>query len=364
MAKRKAEVVPDKPCKQPIKTMGKLNVAICIPLTAISGSNARNLEQVTHIVYQIARACTIFNVVEIVVLDVPEPRSTAQESLLGQGGKKKTFDFADEDITPEQTHAPQYSLEAILLSQMLQFFVTPPYLVKSLFNQSPVATTRNVAKQLGYAAKLPKISTLPFMGNNKVYRDYKEGLSIAKETPRTAGKSGKGKKLTVTRYVNIGEREPLELIQSQLVPVNARVTVDLKNRKVVSPQTAYGIQGALGRFGYHVRVCKRFTSVFTESAVGDEGYTLCVYVSSQDFQGNDQQTSAVQNMEEYKLENSKEEGTVLLMFGKYSDLSRSFDLDKGELGLENAAEMFDSRLKIPTGMRTEDAALVALAKVC
>ena len=48
------------------------------------------------------------------------------------------------------------------------------------------------------------------MQNNQVYKDFKEGMIIPRETPLMKKKNKKTKsdhKITVSKYVNIGEKK-------------------------------------------------------------------------------------------------------------------------------------------------------------
>jgi predicted SPOUT superfamily RNA methylase MTH1 len=382
MAKRKAEAVIEeaKETKKPVKTSPTTQVSLCIPSTAISGRNARNLEQITQIAYQIAKASTIYNVVEIVVLDIPEAQQEAAEKPLemsgNKGGKKIKFNFSDEDILAESAPAPVEAVSeeleksdsnSYLLASLLQFFVTPPYLVKSIFSPIHNVNNKTILKKLQYAQKLPKITTLPFMSNNDVYKDFKEGLAIAKETPKVVNKKDKSKKIKattkigVTRYVNIGEAEPLELKTKREIPVNSRVTVDLKNKTIVSPLEAYGVSGNKSSFGYYIRMCKKFNAVFTESSV-PEGYSASYYVNCDDFHTSNSKIQDYVKIPKVDQIPSTE-SHILLILGNYRDLELSFNADKVNLaGVENVGQMFDGQLSIPQGVRVEDGSLIALSK--
>ncbi|CAH2355182.1 putative methyltransferase [[Candida] railenensis] len=388
MAKRKAET-ESKSVKKPTKTQPEVSYTLCVPSTVISSSNAKNLEQITSIAYQIARTATIYNVGEIVVLDVPSlaQREAILEKeskvvVLGstdKGGKKIKFndDMADvvgkptpkeediEDIEPEQDMPAGSSItkdipnenSAMLVATLLQYFITPPYLANSLFASS------EFKNKLKYAKNLPKISTLPFMSNNDVWKNYREGLTIPKHTPKVVTKSKKKispkNKLSTTKYVNVGLAQPLEISTGE-VPVNVRVTVDLKNKTIVSPAEAYGVIGNKSSFGYHVRVSKSFTSIFTESTVPD-GYSSSIYVNCDNYFGKETGTE----LAEFDRGNIHVKGgNVLLILGNWLDIEYSFSREKGNLeGVESADQMFDGELKVPDGVKIEDAALISLTKV-
>ncbi|ODV97840.1 hypothetical protein PACTADRAFT_63451 [Pachysolen tannophilus NRRL Y-2460] len=336
---------------KPIKKMSPVTYTVCVPSTCISRSNTKNLQQVTHVAYQLARTCTAYNVGEIVVLDIPEERNHEKEQeqpeVVSQSSKKIKFNFDDNaTITNGNSQKHAISDSAMLLATLLQFFITPPYLRKASFKHDSL-------KNFEYAKKLPKLSNLPFMSNNKVYNNYKEGLTIHK---KAFSKKKNNSKLEFTKYVNIGEKEALELNGPE-VPVNVRVTVDLKEKKIISPIDAYGIIGAKSSFGYHVRIAKSFSSVFTESSYSD-GYSQSVYINCGDYFYN--------NKVEFKeLTFDTQSGNILLIFGKWTDLDSSFQNDKELIsrGIESAKEMIDGELKIVEGCRVEDGVLIGLTKI-
>lgn len=356
--------------KKPSKSAGAVQTSLCIPSSIISKSNARNLEQITYVAYQVAKAATIYNVSEIVVLDVPsvEERENKAEvdsqkavKLAGEKGNVKIkFNISNEDIiretssdsttaTEELKENPENENNSLLFATLLQFFVTPPYLVKGVFAAS------KFNKKFKFAEKLPKLSTLPFMTNNNVISDFKEGLTIPKHTPKIIKKSKKVsalKKLKVTRYVNTGGATPLEL-NGQEVPVNVRVTVDIQNKKIVSPQTAYGVSGSKASFGYFVRFAKNFSSIFTELSFPG-GYTESVFINADNY-FNPTGNATLPQAEKATG------GQILFVVGNLHDLEYSFAQDAIP-GVGKATEMFDSEITVPAGLRIEDAALVGLTK--
>lgn len=349
MAKRKSEVV-DKPTKKPHKSLPETQFSICIPSTIISSSNARNLQQITNIAYQISKILTIYNVPEIIILDVPsiEDRNKIIEKQATPAVRlDKKIKFNEVLVDAEETESSiersdKNENNSELLANLLQFFITPPYLTKPIFKPE-------IIKKFTYADKLPKISTLPFMNNNEVSKNFKEGITIAKKSP---GKKKKNK-LKVTKYVNIGESTPFEL--SIEVPVNVRVTVDLVNKKIVSPLTAYGTVGSKSSFGYFTRIVKTFNEIFTKSAIA-EGYTSSVYIDCDDYFSNKVDFSA--ELPTFTKENNK----VLLVFGNPKDLEFSFNQDKS-LDLPDFKQLFDQTLSIPTNIKIEDAVMIALTKL-
>lgn len=376
---KKGEAKKEVSTKVPSKALPSRRFALCIPSSIISASNAKNLEQITYVAYQVAKAATIYNVVEVVILDIPSPeeqerleeREATKVVLLSsdKGGKKIKFNLNDKEaIEPpreKDSQADDYTSRSsqhvadpnngLLFATLLQFFMTPPYLVKAVFGSSEFLS------KLKYARKLPKISTLPFMGNNNVFSDFKEGLTVPKKALKIKKKNKKpvSRKFNSTKYVNIGLDAPLVL--SLEVPVNVRVTVDIKNKKVVSPAQAYGVVGAHLAFGYHVRLCKKFSAVFTECSI-PAGYTQSIYVRSDDYFSSS--ATAASKLPAVLASSMPAEGTILLVVGNIKDLDYSFALDKQSFpSLESSVLFFDGQLPVPDSTRIEDAALIALSKL-
>lgn len=321
-----------------------LKVSICIPSSSIREQNSLNLFQATTVAYQIARLATIFHVVEVIVLDIPEPRGETKNSPTQNsttlGNKIK---FSEQSEAPSHASSSEIrGKDSFVLATLLQFFVTPPYLVKALFKPSE-------RKLLKHAMKLPKLTCLPIMNAGREHQ-FREGLSIPKRTPKSNTKGKKTKplrKLQVTRYVNIGASKPMILDQD--VPVNVRLTVDLRAKKVVSPQIAYNCQNRL--FAYTVRYARTISSIFTELCISG-GYTETVFVGADDFfQKCDRK---------FPKFTKHQTASVLLLIGSWKD----FELcTKGDPNISSISDLVDCELKVPSGLRIEDAAFISLTKL-
>ncbi|EDO17352.1 hypothetical protein Kpol_1060p5 [Vanderwaltozyma polyspora DSM 70294] len=316
--------------KKSIKILSKtINYSICIPTSILD--NCHNLEQITSTLYQIAKTATIYNVGEIVILQISKKSDNNNNDSGTSKNQKKLSD-------------------SVLIASLLQYFVTPPYLVNTVFK-------KDYHKYFKYASKLPRLSALPFMR----YLDedngrYREGLTIRMSKPSSNNNSNKGKEFKQTKYVNVGKPEALEL-KTQLVPVNVRVTVDTIEKKVVSPQEAYGdFYGAQFSYGYHVRIAQSFGNVFTECSFKN-GYSQAVWINSGDYYYNE-------NLKKYnKIENNlgriekiirSEPGNtdnmsnLLLVFGKWDHVKKSFNDSKDQFeGCEGAHQFFDGQLELP-----------------
>ncbi|SMN20414.1 similar to Saccharomyces cerevisiae YGR283C Protein of unknown function [Maudiozyma saulgeensis] len=334
-------VKPKKTLRVDTKT---LNHSICIPTTILN--NCTNLDQITHVVYQIAKAATIFNVGELVILDLGDRKSK------------------------QNTEDKQRLSDSMLIASLLQYFVTPPYLVKSVFK-------KQYMKYFVAAEKLPRLTALPFMRHyNEDNGRYREGLAVRMENPS----SKSTKEYKQTKYINIGKSELLSL-KTQLVPTNVRVTVDVLEHKVVSPVEAYGnFVGAQSSFGYHVRVTKNFGSIFTDCSFPN-GYSQCIWANSGDYFYDEQEkkyskaeTKVPRITKIVKPEPNGEENStqtqpanLLIVFGKWNDIKKSFNESKDQFeGCEGAHQFFDGQIEMPGAspqgnICIEDSCMIALS---
>ncbi|KAH3674700.1 hypothetical protein WICMUC_003116 [Wickerhamomyces mucosus] len=278
-------------------------------------------------------------------------RAPVEEPLnLNSNADKKKIKFDDDVQTQTSKPREDISEETMIIATILQYFVTPPYLVKTIFKQK-------FFKNFRYAKNLPKLSTLPFMATS-VHARFREGLTVRMgKISKPLNKSKNHQPLKNTRYVNIGYQKYLEL-QGQQVPTNVRVTVDTETKKVVSPLEAYKEQvGAKSSYGYHVRIAKTFSSIFTESSYKD-GYSQSIYINSGDYFHKDVKL----DLPSFELKNGN--ANLLLLLCKFNDLDYAFQQDRKNLGgIEKVEEFLDSIVEIPEGVRVEDACLIALTKI-
>lgn len=325
---KKAVVVKPKPAKKVLKVSEKtLNYAVCIPTSVLD--NCQNLSQKTYVVYQLARTLTLFNVAEVVVLDLKQEK---QNSIIEKDDTKKE---------------KKRMSDAMLLASLLQYFVTPPYLIKSVFKKEYLPYFKE-------ASKLPRLSALPFMRYMEENR-YREGLAIRMSKPDPKSK----KEFKQTKYINIGESDALEL-KSQLVPINVRVTVDIIDKKVVAPEEAYGdYVGPKASYGYHVRIAKSFADLFMGPSF-PSGYTQTVWCNSGDYY-YDESTKKHNKVEVHiprlskiirsgpqNPEKPEDVPALLLVLGKWDHINKSFQNSKDQFeGSEHAYQFFDGQIELP-----------------
>ncbi|VEU20399.1 DEKNAAC101365 [Brettanomyces naardenensis] len=319
--------------------------SLCIPTSCVSRTNCRSLEQVTFTAYQIAKAACTFNVSEVIVLQVP-----AED--VGEAVSSGKLRF-----TEEVPNKDGYRPDSLLLASLLQYFVTPPYLVNFIFSSAQINK-----RYFEVAKKLPKISTLPFMQANSGHgtKKYREGMSISKaKSTRQKTKTGKVRKIRkqdkMTKYVNVGSAKLFELQDE--IPTNARVTVDLKKQKIVSPLEAYGCMGTNNSYGYQVRIAKNLPAVFTESGY-PEGYEKAIFASSGEYYGSSKADTYKDKIEE--LDRIDQNGNFLLIVSRWKELEGSFN----ESGIEGTPEqMLDGWIDIPSKSRCEDGCLIAFSRL-
>lgn len=301
--------------------------SICIPTDCIW--SCENLQQITHTVYQIAKTLTLFNIQECVVLEVKRPEKS------NKSHPEKHVELSD----------------SMLISSLLQYFITPPYLRKIVFKAK-------FHKYFQYANKLPKLSVLPYMRSiddesNKV-KDFREGVSIPMRRPINGKKVNKQ-----TKYICIGKEKPIEL-KSQLVPNNVRVTVNIKENKIVSPHDAYG-EGNVGvnaSYGYGVRIAHSFNEIYTQMMVP---YEQSCWIECGDFYAKLDK----QNDNKLTILNELRDGNILIILGQWDRLQDSLVKDDDII---NISQFMDGQWCLPSvvprgHLTVEDACMVAMTSI-
>ncbi|XP_047228116.1 putative methyltransferase C9orf114 homolog isoform X2 [Girardinichthys multiradiatus] len=227
--------------ESPSKKGRAYTVSVALPGSVLD--NAQSPELRTYLAGQIARACVVFNIDEIIVFDEQgEDVKTVEGEFKGVGKKG---------------HA------CIQLARILQYIECPQYLRKWFFPMH---------KDLQYAGLLNPLDSPHHMRIDEE-SEYREGRVLNKPP-----KQGKGS------LVNCGMRKDVR-IDKQLQP-DLRVTVKLNKTQnqenrlykgvVVAPHVPR-TEGGL-YWGYTVRLASCLSSVFTESPY-KEGYDLTVGTS-------------------------------------------------------------------------------------
>lgn len=285
--------------------------------------------------YQIAKSLTIFNVQECVVLEVQRPAKSNKKA-------QETQAAADDDNKNKNNKLS----DAVLISSLLQYFITPPYLRNIVFKNK-------FQQYFHHASKLPKLSVLPYMrvqAQEPPVSQFREGVSIPMQRPVNGKKVNKQ-----TKYVCIGKKQPVEL-KGQLVPTNVRVTVDTATNKIVSPHDAYGKSnvGVNASYGYGVRVVTHFNDIFTQMPVS---YEQSLLVSCGDFYGEDQV-----KMGKLATLKTTREGNVLVILGRWDRLQSALQPQEGVSSINQFLDgQWPLPATVPAGhLATEDALTIAL----
>ncbi|XP_041826358.1 putative methyltransferase C9orf114 homolog [Melanotaenia boesemani] len=288
-------------------------VSIALPGSVLD--NAQSPELRTYLAGQIARACVVFCVDEIIVFDEQGEDVKSVEGEFKGVGKKG--------------HA------CIQLARILQYMECPQYLRKWFFP---------VHKDLQYAGLLNPLDSPHHMRIDED-SEYREGIVLNKPP-----KQGKGS------LVNCGMRKDVRIdkqLQSGL-----RVTVQLNKTQnqecrlykgvVVAPHVPR-TEGGL-YWGYTVRLASCLSSVFTESPY-KEGYDLTIGTSERG-----------SSLDQAKLSPFKH---LLVVFGGLQGLEASLDADQN-LDVTDPSVLFDLYLNTCPGqgsrtIRTEEAILISMA---
>ncbi|XP_029024530.2 kynurenine--oxoglutarate transaminase 3 [Betta splendens] len=299
--------------QRPSKTGRAHTVSIALPGSVLD--NAQSTELRTYLAGQIARACVVFSIDEIIVFDEQGEDVKSVEGEFKGVGKKG--------------HA------CIQLARILQYLECPQYLRKFFFPKHP---------DLQYAGLLNPLDSPHHMRIDEE-SEYREGIVLERPT-----KQGKGS------LVNCGMRKDVR-IDKQL-QAGLRVTVQLNETQNQESKMYKGVvvaphvprtEGGL-YWGYSVRLASCLSAVFTESPY-KEGYDLTIGTSERG-----------SNVDQSVLSPFKH---LLVVFGGLQGLEASVDTDQN-LDVSDPSVLFDLYLNTCPGqgsrtIRTEEAILISMA---
>ncbi|XP_066466613.1 putative methyltransferase C9orf114 homolog [Tiliqua scincoides] len=289
-------------------------VSVALPGSILD--NAQSPELRTYLAGQIARACVIFCVDEIVVFDEQEEDSKTVEGEF-EGVKKR-------------------GQGCVQLARILQYLECPQYLRKAFFPKH---------QDLQFAGLLNPLDS-PHHVRVDEESKYREGVVLARPT-----KPGRGS------FVNCGMRKEVQI--DRQLEAGLRVTVrldekqypDSKTQKgtVVSshhPRTVSGLY-----WGYSVRLASCLSSVFAECPF-KEGYDLSI--------GTSERGTLV---DQATLPPSFSH--ALIVFGGLQGLEAGVDADPN-LEVTDPSTLFDLYINTCPGqgsrtIRTEEAILISLS---
>uniref|UniRef100_A0A670K3Z2 28S rRNA (uridine-N(3))-methyltransferase n=1 Tax=Podarcis muralis TaxID=64176 RepID=A0A670K3Z2_PODMU len=303
--KEEAKPIEDKGC----------NYTVSVALPGSMLSNAQSAELRTYLAGQIARACVIFCVDEIVVFDEHGEDSKMVEGEI-EGIKKR-------------------DQACVQLAQILQYLECPQYLRKSFPPKH---------QDLKFAGLLNPLDS-PHHVRIGEESEYREGVVLSRPT-----KPGRGS------FVNCGMQKEVQ-IDKQLeaglcvtVRLNPQQNPESKTQKgmVVSshqPRTASGLY-----WGHSVRLASCLSAVFAESPY-KEGYNLSI--------GTSERGTSVDQATLTPFRHA------LIVFGGLQGLEASVDTDLN-LEVTDTSTLFDFYLNTCPGqgsciIRTEEAILISLS---
>ncbi|XP_066501666.1 putative methyltransferase C9orf114 homolog [Hoplias malabaricus] len=306
--------VKEKPQEQ--KDQGRLyTVSVALPGSVLD--NAQSPELRTYLAGQIARACAVFCVDEVVIFDEEgEDNRTVEGEFTGVGKKG---------------HA------CVQLARILQYLECPQYLRKVFFPKHP---------DLQFAGLLNPLDSPHHMRVDEE-AEYREGVVV--DRPCKAGKGS---------FVNCGMRKEVQ-IDKQLQP-GLRVTVQLHKSQNTDSKVYKGVvvaphvprtEGGL-YWGYSVRLASCLSAVMTECPFKD-GYDLTIGTSEKGSDVDHISLSSFRHM--------------LVVFGGLQGLEASVEADPN-LDVNDPSLLFDLYLNTcprqgSRTIRTEEAILISLSSL-
>ncbi|XP_060924610.1 putative methyltransferase C9orf114 homolog [Limanda limanda] len=288
-------------------------VSVALPGSVLD--NAQSTELRTYLAGQIARACVVFCVDEIIVFDEEGDDVKSTEGEFTGIGKK--------------------GQACVQLARILQYLECPQYLRKWFFPKH---------QDLQYAGLLNPLDSPHHMRIDEE-SEYREGIVLDRPT-----KPGQGS------LVNCGMRKEVRIdkqLQSGL-----RVTVQLNETQNQESKSSKGVvvaphvprsEGGL-YWGYTVRLASCLSAVFTESPY-KEGYDLTIGTSEK---GSDMDQTTLSQFNH-----------LLVVFGGLQGLEASLDSDQN-LEVNDPSVLFDIYLNTCPGqgsrtIRTEEAILISMS---
>ncbi|KAI4902475.1 hypothetical protein NFI96_018832 [Prochilodus magdalenae] len=296
------------------KAKGRLHtVSIALPGSVLD--NAQSPELRTYLAGQIARACAVFCVDEVVIFDEKGENTTTVEGEFKGVGRK--------------------GQACVQLARILQFLECPQYLRKAFFPKH---------HDLQFAGLLNPLDAPHHMRIDEVV-EFREGVVLDRPS-----KEGTGS------FVNCGMRKEVQ-IDKQLQP-GLRVTVRLQKNQNTESRVYKGVvvaphvprtEGGM-YWGYSVRLASCLSAVMTECPFKD-GYDLTIGTSEK---GRDADQTSLPPFRH-----------MLVVFGGLQGLEASVDVDPN-LEVTDPSVLFDLYLNTCSGqgsrtIRTEEAILISLS---
>ncbi|XP_074067106.1 putative methyltransferase C9orf114 homolog [Macrotis lagotis] len=318
LEKQRAQEEAEKQKEEAEETQKQTNGRSYTLSVALPGSilnNAQSLELRTYLAGQIARACAIFCVDEIVVFDEEgEDVKSVEGEFVGIGKKGQA---------------------SVQLARILQYLECPQYLRKAFFPKH---------QDLQFAGLLNPLDSPHHVRQEEVL-EYREGVVLDRPTRPGRGSfvnCGMRKEVQIDKNLEPGLRVTVRLDQQQIPESKS-----LKGRVVSSqePRTHTGLY-----WGYSVRLASCLSAVFAESPFKD-GYDLTV--------GTSERGESLTSIQLPKFNHA------IVVFGGLQGLEASVEADPN-LEVTDPSVLFDFYLNTCPGqgsrtIRTEEAILISLA---
>uniref|UniRef100_A0A3Q0QXD3 28S rRNA (uridine-N(3))-methyltransferase n=1 Tax=Amphilophus citrinellus TaxID=61819 RepID=A0A3Q0QXD3_AMPCI len=315
LEKQKQQEAAEKDKPEPSQTNKGRAYTVSLALPGSILDNAQSPELRTYLAGQIARACVVFCVDEVIVFDERGEDIKSVEGEFSGIGKKG--------------HG------CVQLARILQYLECPQYLRKAFFPKH---------QDLQYAGLLNPLDSPHHMRIDEE-SEYREGVVVNRPTKQQKGS-----------FVDCGMRREVQ-IDKQLQP-GLRVTVQLRKTQNPESKLYKGVvvaphvprtEGGL-YWGYGVRLASCLSAVFTESPYKG-GYDLTIGTSERG-----------SNADQATLLPFKH---LLVVFGGLQGLEASLDADQ-KLDVTDPSVLFDLYLNTCPGqgsrtIRTEEAILISMA---
>lgn len=308
-------------------------VSIALPTSVVQNCQTHELR--TQLVGQIARACAIYHVDEVVIFD----------DLLGSPGDRSIVVSTDEngDGNSKQSKSAK---SASFMARVLQYMECPQYLRRNFFPMH---------HDLKFAGLLCPLDAPHHVRAGERSR-FREGVTLHEDKSPFASENS---------FVNIGVRQPVEI--DRKLPQGIRCTVEVKvsdydrpkrmKGVVVSPAAPREADGSY--WGYSTRIAKSIGAVFEECPF-DGGYDLKI--------GTSERGDVSVDDPDFKFPTPAFKH-LLVVFGGVAGIEECVDADESlDLSGDDSRSLFNMWVNTcpfqgSRTIRTEEAVLLSLARL-
>jgi len=368
---RFGRVMINTPCPNKPRTS---TLSIAIPGSIVS--NAQTMELRTYLIGQIARACTIYHVDEIIVFD----DNLSQELKVRSGyhhrrrdnhghnnSNKKDGDGNDDPAKEKDSKSMAPSKDPhTFMANILQYCECPQYLRRHFFPMHP---------DLQFAGLLNPLDAPHHVRvlDRCLFRDGVVSSKRGKGGNDGDNEEGGGS------LVDCGIRGRMVEIDRVLTPgIRCTVQMDMKSYgtpgkkhlkgKVVSPSAPREHDGTY--WGYSVRMASSIKSIFDEAPY-ESGYDLKIGTSERgDLSVDDELFKEKINNKIEQISSSSSFQHALIVLGGVAGIEECVDADETiNISGNDSRSLFDLWLNIceyqgSRTIRTEEAVLIGLSRLC